>query len=204
MTSHQGIRFRFDARKAAQAANKLLRLSGGCRNYMELIKLLYLADRAALLKLEKPITGDSVVALKYGLVLRHVLDLIRWGPCNEEDAPWFDTISAPDGYTVKSLAELDDDELSGAEVRILEEVFAEYGNKDWKELSRVTHQLPEWHDPGNGSILVGAEQILKSNGKSAEEVKRIRADAAAYDRLDRDVSEFEQPEQVVKFGIISA
>jgi hypothetical protein len=42
MASDQGIRFRFDARKAAQAANKLLLLSGGCRNYMELIKLLYL------------------------------------------------------------------------------------------------------------------------------------------------------------------
>ena len=200
MTSHQGIRFRFDARKAAQAANKVLLLSGGCRNYMELIRLLYLADRAALLRLERPITGDSVAALRHGLVLCHVLDLIRWGPCNEEDAPWFETISALDGYTVKSLAEFDDDELSGAELRILEEVFAEYGNKDWKELSRLTRQLPEWDDPGEGSSLVGAEQILKSNGKSAEEVKRIRADVFAYDRLDREVSKFEQQEQVVKFG----
>jgi uncharacterized phage-associated protein len=182
--------FRFDARKAAQAANKMLRLSGGRRNYMELIKLLYLADRAALLKLERPITGDCVVALKHGLVLSHVLDLIKWGPCNEEDAPWFDTISAPDGYDVKSLAELDDGELSGAEVRVLEEVFAEYGKKDWKELSRLTHELPEWDDPGDGRIPVGADEILKLNGRSTEEIERISEEASAYDRLDRDVSVF--------------
>jgi hypothetical protein len=87
--------FRFNVKKAAQAANRLSRLSGETRNYMELIKLLFLADRAALLELERPITGDQIVALKYGLVLSHVLNLMKWGPCNEEDAPWFDTISAP-------------------------------------------------------------------------------------------------------------
>jgi hypothetical protein len=39
MVSDQSIRFRFDARKAAQAANKLLLLSGGRRNYMECIRI---------------------------------------------------------------------------------------------------------------------------------------------------------------------
>src|SRR5580658_4162563 len=100
LSTGRRLAFRFNVKKAAPAANKLLLLSGGSRNYMELIKLLFLADRAALLKLERPITGDLVVALKYGLVLSHILDLIKWGPCNEEDAPWFDAISAPDGYTV--------------------------------------------------------------------------------------------------------
>jgi uncharacterized phage-associated protein len=190
--------FRFNVKKAAQAANKLLLLSGGSRNYMELIKLLFLADRAALLKLERPITGDLVVALKHGLVLSDILDLIKWGPCNEEDAPWFDAISAPDGYTVKSLAELDDDELSGAEVRILEEVFAEYGTKNWKELSRLTHQLPEWEEPGSSSIPVSAEQILMLNGKSLEAIERIRTELFAYDRLEREIEQFKRRQQVVK------
>jgi uncharacterized phage-associated protein len=164
---------------------------------MELIKLLFLADRAALLELERPITGDHVVALKHGLILSHVLDLIKWGPCNEEDAPWFEMISGPQDYAVNSVAEYEDDELSGAEIRILNEVFSEYGKKDWKELSRLTHQLPEWIDPGNSSIPVGAEQILKLNGKSPEAIDRIRADVFAYARLERDASEFRQQEEVV-------
>jgi hypothetical protein len=157
-------------------------------------------DRVALLKLERPITGDRVVALKHGLVLDHVLDLIKWGPCSEEDAPWFDAISAPEGYTVKSLTGLDDDELSGAEVGIVEDIFAEYGRKDWKELSRLTRQFPEWDEPSDGGIPVGVEHILKLNGKSSEEIERIRAEVSAYDRLDLEVSEFKQQEQVVKFG----
>ena len=198
--SNQSICFRFNARKAAQAANKLLLLSGGSRNYMELIKLLFLADRAALLKLERPITGDRVVALRHGFVLSHVLDLIKWGPCGEEDAPWFDTISALDGYDVKSLTELDDEELSGAELSVLEGVFAEYGKKDWKALSRAARQLPEWDDPGDGSFLVEAEKILRLNGKSAEELERIKADISAYDFLDKDAEEFKEQEQLVKLG----
>src|SRR6266550_2674945 len=118
----RAIKFRFNANKAAQAANKLLRWSGGERNYMELVKLLYLADRESLLRLESPITGDRIMALPLGLVLSHVLDLIRWGPSNEEDAPWFEAVSAPCGYDVKALGDFGNDELSGAEEKILAEI----------------------------------------------------------------------------------
>src|SRR5882724_9983880 len=109
--SDQPIGFRFNAKKSAQAAYKLLMLSGGCRNYMELVKLLYLSDRQALLRLESQITGDRLAALPYGPVLSHILDLIRWGPMKEEDAPWFDAVSPPCGYDVKALADCGEDEL---------------------------------------------------------------------------------------------
>ena len=198
----QPIRFRFNAKKAAQAASKLLRLSGGQRNYMELVKLLYLADREALVRLHCQVTGDQLAALPFGLVLSHILDLIRWGPINEEDAPWFEAVSPPFGYDVKSIADAGDDELSGAECQILEEVFAKYGSKNWKELSRLTHALPEWVDPNGGRIPISAEQILKLEGKSPEEIEHIRGELAAYEQLDRELSvyrgqEFEVPEQVL-------
>lgn len=185
--SEQPIRFRFNAKKAAQAANRLLRLSGGQRNYMELVKLLYLADREALLKLECQITGDQLMALPFGPVLSRVLDLIRWGPINEEDAPWFDAVSPPFGYDVKALADCSDDELSGAECQILDEVFAKYGKKDWKELSRLTHELPEWVDPNGGRVPISPEQILKLEGKTPQEIECIRRELSAYELLDREL-----------------
>ena len=57
------------------------------------------------------------MALPCGPVLSRILNLIRGGPTNEEDAPWFDAVSAPEGYDVKALGDAGDDELSGAECR---------------------------------------------------------------------------------------
>lgn len=190
----QSIQFRFSAKKAGQAASKLLRLSGGRRNYMELIKLLYLADRDALICLQRPITGDQFCALRWGPVLSHVLDLIKWGPVNEEDAPWFDLVSPPQDYEVKALEDLDDDELSelsGAECKILDDTFAKYGTKGWRELSRLTHELPEWHDPGDSSSPISFERILELERKSPEEINHIKKESLVYMQLDGELANYQ-------------
>jgi uncharacterized phage-associated protein len=192
------IRFRFNAKKAAQAANKLLQLSGGQRNYMELVKLLYLADRKAIVRLQRQITGDQLMSLPYGPVLSRILNLIRFGPNSPEDAPWFDAVSAPVGYAVKSLGDCGDDELSSAECRILQEVFDEHGGKNWKELSELTHELPEWTDPDGGTIPISPEQVLKLEGKSPEEIACIRRELSSFDQLDRELSRYEGQEFVVR------
>jgi len=185
MSDHP-ITFRFDVQKAAQAANKLLRLTGGERNYMELVKLLYLADRRALLQFELPITGDCFTALPHGPALSHILELIRWGPVDEKDAPWFAAVSPLFGYTLKALPGCEEDELSDAEGRILAEVFEEFGRLNWKDLSRMTRALPEWVNPAGEQTPISAEQILLVEGRSREEIERIRSEAAAYERLDQE------------------
>lgn len=183
------IRFRFDAKKAAQAAGRLLRLASGKRNYMELVKLLYLADREALLQLDSPITGDAAVSLPHGPVLSRVLDLIRWGPIDETDAPWFDAISPPQGYDVQLVpAVTAEDELSGAEIQILDRVFQKYGQMNWQELSRLTHRLPEWSAPKSGAVPITFEQILGLAGKSQEAIDRIKRDTLLYESLDQAVT----------------
>ena len=48
-------------------------------SYMKLIKLLYLADREALLRWGRPITFDAYVSMDRGPVLSSVLDLINGG-----------------------------------------------------------------------------------------------------------------------------
>lgn len=58
------MEFIFDEHKATQAAAYLLRRGGGRMRYMKLIKLLYLADRTALIETGSPITGDRFVAMK--------------------------------------------------------------------------------------------------------------------------------------------
>jgi hypothetical protein len=201
MIYNSSIRFRFDVKKAAQAAGILLKLSGGRRNYMELIKLLVLTDREALLKLECPVTGDRIFAMRHGLVLTRVLDLIKNGPCNEEDAPWFEIVSAPQGYDVALVnEECGDDELSGAEIKLLKDVFQQYGRLDWKSLSRLTHRLPEWSDPGNSSFPVLPEQILRLHGTSETEIARLRDELCAYDQLDREAMAYRQSDELAGLG----
>jgi uncharacterized phage-associated protein len=188
------ISFCFNAKKAAQAANKLLVLSGGQRNYMELVKLLYLSDREALICLHAPITGDQFSALPYGPVLSRILNLIRFGPVNPKDGPWFDAISPPIGYDVKSLGDCGDDELSGAEEQILSEVFAKFGKMNWKELSVLTHELPEYIDPNGGSLPIPPEHILLLEGKSKEKIEIIRSEVALFACLDNEIAQFEGQE----------
>jgi uncharacterized phage-associated protein len=188
------IRFKFNAKKAAQAANWLLRHSGGRRNYMELVKLLYLADRRALIDLDSQITGDSLASLPHGTVLSHILNLIRCGPTDAEDAAWFESVSAPIGYDVEAIGNSGESELSGAEVQILEDVFAQFGTYDWKRLSAITHKLPEWTDPNGGSIPISAEQILRFSGKPVQQIEAIRKELFVFRCLDREIATF-QPQE---------
>ncbi len=57
------VMMRFNERKATQAAAYLLQMRGGTMSYMKLIKLLYLADRAALVRFGRPITTDRYVSM---------------------------------------------------------------------------------------------------------------------------------------------
>ncbi len=158
---------------------------------MELVKLLYLADRQALLVLDSQITGDSLVSLPYGPVLSRILNLIRFGPITAEDCPWFESVSAPSGYDVDALGDSGESELSGAEVHILEGVYASYGRLDWKQLSKLTHELPEWTDPDGGSIPISPEQILRFEGKTPEQVEVISKELLLFRCLDLEVAAFQ-------------
>ncbi|MFO0142462.1 MAG: Panacea domain-containing protein, partial [Aphanizomenon sp.] len=63
------IQFRFHPEKAVEAAAILIKLHGKPIKYLGLLKMLYIADRIALERIEQPITGDHYVSMKYGPVL---------------------------------------------------------------------------------------------------------------------------------------
>jgi uncharacterized phage-associated protein len=73
------IRFTFDERKATAVASALLQLAGRSMHYLELLKLLYYADRESLDLYGQPITGDRYVNMRHGPVLRSVYDLVKRG-----------------------------------------------------------------------------------------------------------------------------
>lgn len=167
------VRLSFNERKATQAAARLLRLRGGRMSCMKLVKLLYLADREALLGWGRPITTDRYVSMDHGPVLSRVLNLATDG--DEPDLPslWSLSITAPGNYEVELKAEAGDNELSKAETGLLDKVFAEHGRKSRWDLVKLTHTLPEWIDPHGSAIAITYRDILKAGGKSDLEIATV-------------------------------
>ena len=175
---HGGVamRFVFNARKAAQAAAHLVKLHGGSINLMALIKLLYLADRQALLETGYPITGDRMVSMPHGPVLSRIYDSAKWG--NTEGEPWYEYISERNNHDVSLLLDPpESDELSQYELEVLRKIHDDFGSMSQWELRDLTHTLPEWQDPQGSSLPIDAETILRMAGKSDQEIQRYSLEA---------------------------
>lgn len=172
------MKFRFNDRKTAQAAAYLLKLNAGRMNYMQLIKLLYLADRKMLIEHGQPITGDVFVSMKNGPVLSTVLNIVKKDAATPVSV-WSEYISDPSGFEVTlKVAETHTDELSRYELRLLEEMHRQFGHMDKWELVNMLHRLlPEWRDPGNSSAAISPEDILLAAGKSPEEIAQAQRNA---------------------------
>ena len=101
------VRLAFNERKATQAAAHLLRLHGGRMSCMKLIKLLYLADREALLTWGRPISTDRYVSMDRGPVLSRVLDLATDGGDPGTPSIWASSITEPSNYECSSRRKLE-------------------------------------------------------------------------------------------------
>lgn len=170
------VRLRFNEAKATQAAGLLLALRGGTMSYMKLIKLLYLADREALLRWDRPITTDRWVSMDNGPVVSRIYGLIREEPAPGVPGEWARHIQASDRYDVSLIEPVDDDELSSAEVKLLRQIFALHGHKNRWELVSHCHELPEWRRPNGSSMPIEVEDILRGESRPADEIAAVVAE----------------------------
>lgn len=186
------IKFRFHPEKAIQAAAVLLKKHGGQMKYLGLLKMLYIADRMALQRLEQPITGDRYVSMKYGPVLSGVYDLIK-GKSVEDALPLWSKFISPrtQDYGVSLLTDPGNDELCEEEEEILRCVYRGFGQIDPFTVAEWTHDLKEWQQPQpiTSSIPISIEDILINVGKSPEEIEAIRQEALREAYLDEVLNE---------------
>jgi uncharacterized phage-associated protein len=162
--------------KATQAATLFLQWAGGRMNYMKLIKLLYLADRKALLAQGCPISFARPVSMKHGPVLSEVLDLVNEGSPPGTEAIWTRAISAPQNYQVQLSTPCPPDDLSDAEEEMLREVFEEYGAlAPWPLVDHLHEVLPEWTET-EGAVPIRYRDILRSEGWSEERIAELESE----------------------------
>jgi hypothetical protein len=68
------MNMRYNEEKATALACRFLELAGGELEDLKLMKLMYLAEREAIRLRNVGITGDRMVSMKNGPVLKHTLD----------------------------------------------------------------------------------------------------------------------------------
>jgi uncharacterized phage-associated protein len=171
----------FNEKKATQTAARFIKLCGGKLSYLKLIKLMYLAERQALLNWGRPITYDSYFSLPHGPILSTTLDLINEGKHPRSSHIWFNHISAHSKYEVSLHKDCPPDDLSEAEESLITEIFLKYGRADkWMLVKHLHAILPEWQDPHGSSIPISYRDILMAGHKSEEEISIVEEEISNF------------------------
>ena len=165
----------FNIEKATETAGAFLSKAGGKMPYMKLLKLLYLADRQALLARGRTITTDEFVSMNFGPVASNIYGLICT-PSVPDGSSWHFHMRRVPQYDIELTVPTASDELSRAEERIIDEIWKLHGHLDQWKLSNLTHQFPEWKNPNGSSIPISVEDILKAGDVPEEQVVAIRSE----------------------------
>jgi uncharacterized phage-associated protein len=159
----------YDPRKAAQVVSFFAKCAGGSIHVLKVVKLVYLADREALAHFDAPILSDKFVSMPYGPVNSLTLNHIDG---TADDAPdWNEFLTDREGHFIglrnPDITTHDLDEISPAEMKILQLVWNKFGHMDRFELAKYTHDnCPEWEDPHGSSNPIPVERIFKYLGKT--------------------------------------
>jgi len=188
------LHFSFNFQKSLQASLHLLRLAGGRMWNIDLLKMLYIADRESLAEEGHTITGDFVNALPRGPILRTVLNLIKNKDSQSEQWHYFigtcyNVSTRRLDVFAKKYVPLEEGELCRFEKEILDRVFQEHRGKD---LVAYTHTFLEWkkyeesiNSSKKKSYPITIQDILEGIGKPEliERVKRNVAEQKYYSKL---------------------
>lgn len=184
------MRLRFNEAKVTEAAVYLLKRRGGRMHYLKLLKLLYLADRAALLQWGRPISTDRYVSMDHGPVLSVTLNLINGGYADFGEH-WSKAISAKDGAEVElrnAKADFVASELSQAEEELLSQIFDQYGHWNRWKIVDFLHALPEWQDPNGSATPISYRDILIAGKKTPTEISIVEEELESLSAVENILS----------------
>lgn len=178
----------FNERKVSQMAAYLISKGGESMSHLKLMKLLYLADREAMAQFGAPLSGDHMVSMPHGPVLSMTLNLMD-GDTESAENGWEAWISDKENHElsiVRPVARVDLNELSAADVDVLEAVWAKFGHMGKWEIRDYTHKhLPEWKDPNGSSVGIKYEDVFIALGRTKDQAAELAAHIEAESSIDR-------------------
>lgn len=123
----------------------------GPKTKMEILKLVFMADKYHLIQYGRTITGDEYLAMQYGPVgstVKDVLDFrdfvlssteLKLAAKYIEESGSNDRKAREDGPDIDQL-----DMLSETDIEALDYAIEKFGSWSAYKLSQFTHQYPEW------------------------------------------------------------
>ena len=181
----------YNVRKAAQVTAFFAQKQGGAIDVLKVAKLLYLADREFMSRYDFPILFDRFVSMPHGPVTSMTLNYIN-GTLEEDRDRWNDFVEGRANNKVgvarqnMSFDELD--ELSEAEIHVLEATWDQFGHMSAWEIRNWTHtNCPEWEDPDGSSTPIPYVRVLKFLHK--ENSAEIAAEIETRRSLDQSLEQ---------------
>jgi uncharacterized phage-associated protein len=166
------IRFPFNEAKATEVAAHLVERSGNTLSHLALMKLLYVVDREALRRWERPVVGGKYCSMKHGTIISEVLDLMRRIEGLDESSKWTEHLTKV-GNEMHLIDHCPASSLSPGELRLVDEVFERFGRVNKWDLRDLTHRFDEWEDVGQSSKPIRVETILEAVGKTDADISRV-------------------------------
>jgi hypothetical protein len=179
------IRFRFDIDKAIAATAYVIQKGGGRFDVFALVKMLYDANRIALVRFGRSITGDTLASMDKGPIVSDTYDLIKKRGLRANQTKWNHFITEPESHVLRLVKIPDLGVLSTRELAILDEAFKEISAIPPYWLSSWTHQrFPEWKDPKGSSLRIDPAEILRIEKKSDKEISEIEDEINSLNAFD--------------------
>lgn len=179
------MRFQFNVDKAIASTAYVIQKGGGRFDVFALVKTLYDANRIALVRYGRSITGDQLVSMDKGPVVSDTYDLIKKKGSRANQTKWNHFISEPEFHVLRLVRLPELGSLSTRELAILDEAFKEISEIPPFWLSSWTHQrFPEWKDPKGSSLRIDPAEILRIEKKSDKEISEIEAEVKSLNAFD--------------------
>lgn len=172
--------FLFDMNKTLAAAAFLALREGGSVNVFRLVKMLYRADRAALIGWGRTISGDSFVSMDKGPVLSALYNLIKGEGPRERQKLWDEHFSRRQDHVIRLRKEPEIGYLSEREIEVLDAAFHEIKSVRGSIAHWMHEQCPEWENPKGSSKPIDPKNILRASGKKEAEIQQIEEEVDAY------------------------
>jgi hypothetical protein len=177
------MHLKFDIRKTIAAVAFLMENEGGQLDMFLGLKMLYLADKDALIRWGKTITGDSFVSMPKGPVLSEVYNLFKGVAPAADQKEWDAFFSERVNHSIHMLQPANKGLLSEREMQVLEEARKQINKFAPWEVARWLHDTcPEWEDPHGSSIPIDPNLILRIAGRTEEEIQTIEESSLTFNQ----------------------
>jgi hypothetical protein len=138
-----------------------------------MLKMLYWAEKKAILGWHRSITGDQIFSMPQGMVLSRIYNLARYIVSGSDMEAWSRVFSRRVGHTIsfQKGTVFDKGPLSEREEAALRDAFETVRaliDTHGEGYIEILHEmLPEWKNPNGSSILVEPSEILLKAGEDS-------------------------------------